>query len=207
MRSKNNASSQPAPTFIETARRAQIIESAIETIATLGFAKASLAQIAKHAGISKGVILYHFAGKEELIRQVVEQVFTEGAHFMQAQIEQQTSAMAMLRTYIESNLAFMRAYSRHILALVEIIPNFRTKDGALVYGTADNEPVIAPLEALLRWGQEQGEFRDFSARVMALTIRGAIDVVPGHMAVNPNLDLESHARELVTLFDHATRKV
>lgn len=71
MRTKNASGGQKRPSFIEAARRAQIIECAIETIAMLGYAQASLAQIAKRAGISKSVITYHFTGEEELIEQVV----------------------------------------------------------------------------------------------------------------------------------------
>lgn len=41
------------PSFIEAARRTQLIAYAIETIASLGYAQASLAHIAKLAGISK----------------------------------------------------------------------------------------------------------------------------------------------------------
>ena len=69
MRSEKGAGGQKPRSFIEEARRAQIISSAIEVIAELGFARASLAQIARHAGISKGVISYHFAGGEVLIAQ------------------------------------------------------------------------------------------------------------------------------------------
>lgn len=46
---------QDGYSFIEAARRAQIVESAIETIAEAGYARASMAQIAPRAGISKGV--------------------------------------------------------------------------------------------------------------------------------------------------------
>jgi AcrR family transcriptional regulator len=42
--------------FIEEARRRQIIASAVEVISEVGFGNASLARIAEHAGISKGVI-------------------------------------------------------------------------------------------------------------------------------------------------------
>ena len=51
-------------TFTETARRAQIIAAAIDTIAELGYGQASLARIAETAGTSKGVIIYHFGGKD-----------------------------------------------------------------------------------------------------------------------------------------------
>ena len=93
-----------------------------------------------------------------------------------------------------------------MMALIEIMLNFRTADGKLRYGGATEEWVLAALETLLRKGQQEGEFRTFDLRVMAVTIRRAIDAIPPLFAANPNLDVESYARELVTLFDRATRK-
>ena len=75
MRSKISTPVREEPTFIEAARREQIVRCAGETIAQLGYARASLAEIAKHAGISKSVISYYFATKDELIRQVVADVY------------------------------------------------------------------------------------------------------------------------------------
>jgi AcrR family transcriptional regulator len=102
--------------------RTPLVACAIDTIATLGDARASLAQIAKRAGISKGVISYHFAGKEELIQQVVAEVFAAGEAFMRPRIGAESTAAAMLRAYIESNLAFMRTHRDHIVAILEIWP-------------------------------------------------------------------------------------
>lgn len=197
---------QRGQSFIEKARRAQIVECAIDTIATLGYARASLAQIAKRARISKGVISYHFAGKEELIQQVVCEVFAAGAAFMRPRIKAESSAASMLRAYIESNLAFMRTHRQHIVAIVEIWSNFRTKDGLAGLGATWLESAVGDLERLLRWGQENGEFREFSTRVMAMAIRNAIDGVPPQMAAQEDFDLDSYAQELVTLFDRATRR-
>ena len=47
MRSEiNPAGQEPGRTFTETARRAQIVKAAIDTIAELGYGQASLARIA-----------------------------------------------------------------------------------------------------------------------------------------------------------------
>jgi hypothetical protein len=51
-----------------------------------------------------------------------------------------------------------------------------------------------------------GDFWSFDPRVMAVTIRRAIDVAPSLYAANPNLDVASYSKEMVTLFDRATRK-
>src|SRR5579862_2845084 len=108
-------------TFVATARRAQIVEAAIETVAEVGYANASLARIAVRLGISKGVISYHFAGKDDLIAEIVTQVLQRARAYMQPRIDAQTTGPEMLRTYIESNLEFMRDNPKQIGAVVEIV--------------------------------------------------------------------------------------
>ncbi|WP_279583347.1 TetR/AcrR family transcriptional regulator, partial [Fodinicola feengrottensis] len=58
-------------TFIEQARRAQMVQCAVEEIAENGYPAASLAAIARRAGVSRGVISYHFADKDDLVEQVI----------------------------------------------------------------------------------------------------------------------------------------
>ncbi len=65
---------------------------------------------------------------------------------------------------------------------------------------------MADLEGILRKGQQEGEFRAFNLRVMAMVIRRAIDQLSPLLRADLNLDTEEYSRELVTLFDQATRK-
>lgn len=204
MRIKDKSDGQNRPTFTEAARRAQIIECAIETLATLGYAQASLDQIAKRAGISKGVIVYYFSSKEELFAQVIQAIYAEGAHSLGPPIGVQPTATLMLRTYILTNVEYIGTHRLQMQAIREIALNFRTPDGKLRSGLLKEGSILEALEAILRKGQQDGEFRAFDPRVMAITIRQAIDVVPRLLVVNPNLDVEAYARELVTLFDRAT---
>jgi TetR/AcrR family fatty acid metabolism transcriptional regulator len=206
MRTKDKTDGQNRPTFTEAARRAQLIECAIETIATLGYAQASLAQIAKRAGISKGVIIYYFSSKEELIEQVVTDIYTAAVQAVTPQIAAQPTAQLQLQAYIRSAVDYIGTHRMRMVALLEIALNFRAPDGKLRYGGTSEEWILSALEARLRQGQEDGEFRAFDLRVMAVTIRRAIDAVAPLLAAHPNLDTDSYARELVTLFDRATRK-
>ena len=206
MRTKNTSDGQKRPSFIEAARRAQLIECAIETIATLGYTQASLAQIAKRAGISKSVITYYFSRMEELIEQVVKEIYTAAAHFIEPRIAAQPTAVLRLQTYIQAHVEYISTHLLQMMAFMEIAINFRTEDGKLRYGVATEKPVLAALEALLRKGQREGEFRVFDLHVMEVTIRRAIDALPSLFIANPNLDADGYARELVTLFDRATRK-
>jgi AcrR family transcriptional regulator len=206
MRTKNIPGGQKRPSFIEAARRAQFIECAIETIATLGYAQASLAQIAKRANISKSVITYYFSSKEQLIEQVVTDIYAAAVQAVTPQITAQPTAQLRLQAYIRSAVDYIGANRMRMVALLDIALNFRTEDGKLRTSGTTEERILTNLEALLRQGQAAGEFRAFDLRVMAVTIRRAIDAVAPLLAANPNLDIDAYARELVTLFDRATRK-
>jgi TetR/AcrR family fatty acid metabolism transcriptional regulator len=206
MQSENTLVDQDKRSFIEVARRAQIIECAIETIAELGFGQASLAQIAKRAKVSTGVILYYFAGKEELIREVVAHVFSAGEVFIRPRVNlDQLNAAGALRAFIEASVAFIAANPKKLLAVMNIIRAGRTESGALRFDPAVEEPRRVGFRSILEWGQRTGEFRAFDVRVMAVTIIEALDVIPPQIAAEPDLDLAAYARSLVELFERATR--
>jgi TetR/AcrR family transcriptional regulator, fatty acid metabolism regulator protein len=206
MRPEPGSGGQRDLTFIEAARRAQIVTAAIDTIAELGYGQASLARIAERAGTSKGVISYHFAGKDDLIREVVAEVLGKGAAYMVPRILAESSGAGMLRVYIESNLAFMREYRNHLVAFLEVFLNARGDDGGQLVDEKSLDYLVTSLEQLLAHFQALGDFRaDFDPQVMALAIRGAIDQVPPRLARYPDLNIDDYARELAALFDRATR--
>ena len=205
MRPENKAAGQKATSFIEEARRAQIIENAIETFGELGYANTSLARIAERAGISKGVISYHFAGKSELIEQIVDHVYRDITRFVLPRVEEETTATGALRAGIRSVAEYMRGHRAQLLALGEIFNNVRTADGRRRYGVAFNEPIHEARAEMFRRGQQNGELRSFDPRVMAVTVQAAIDAMFAYWVAHPDHDLEAHADELADLFEHATR--
>jgi TetR/AcrR family fatty acid metabolism transcriptional regulator len=205
MRSESGSPGQKGPSFIEEARRRQIIESAVETFAELGYGNTSLARIAERAGISKGVISYHFAGKTELMERIVEQVYREIVEFVVPRLEKEATAVGVLRARILAVAEYMRDHRAQLLALGEIFNNFRDPDGRPRYGIASNEPIYAWQEETFRHGQQSGEFRSFDPRVMAVTVQAAIDDMFAYWVAYPDHDLEAHARELADLFERATR--
>lgn len=191
-----------ARTFTENARRAQIVAAAIETIAEVGYLRASFAQIAKRAGLSStGLISYHFAGKDELMQEVVSEVHRAMSEFMADRMRDPDSSAVALRTYIEANVQFIGTHRPQMTALLQIFMN-----GAFHYDTSDELAAVSPVEALLGEGQRSGEFRQFDLTVMATLIQRAVDGLPMLMAAVPELDLETYASEVATTFDLATRR-
>lgn len=206
MRTKNKIAGQKKPSFIEVARRAQVIDCALETIADLGYAQASLDQIARRLGISKGVISYHFASKDELIREVIKKVTSAGIEFRKSRLSKRTTALGELKAYIESAIEFVSLNPKYIPAMMQILANTSNEKWRSRYEAEIFEGPRLKLETILKKGQDDGEFREFSSKVMAIAVRAAVDAVLLQRRMYPDIDLKSCAKELVTLFDLATRK-
>jgi AcrR family transcriptional regulator len=63
-----SASNRKAP---RAYRREQLIEATISTVARLGIAQSTLAHVAKAAGVSHGLIIFHFQSKEALFAETL----------------------------------------------------------------------------------------------------------------------------------------
>ena len=62
------------------------------------------------------------------------------------------------------------------------------------------------LEEQLARLQAGGELRsDFDPGAMAVAIRATIDVVPHRLILDPDFDIDNYSREIITVFDLATR--
>lgn len=53
------------------ARRAQLIQATIETIAVRGYARTTLTDVANQAGLSHGLVNFHFQSKEKLLTETL----------------------------------------------------------------------------------------------------------------------------------------
>ena len=61
----------PPRTMSREARRIQLIESTIDTIAARGYSRTTLTEVAKAAGLSHGLVLFHFESKEKLLTETL----------------------------------------------------------------------------------------------------------------------------------------
>lgn len=62
---------RPPRTQTREARRQQVIEATILTLAARGFARLTLTEVARTAGISHGLVLFHFETKEKLLTETL----------------------------------------------------------------------------------------------------------------------------------------
>lgn len=191
-------------TFLEAARRRQIVDCAIESLAEDGYAQATLARIAQRAEVSKSVIVYHFGTKDDLLLAVAEEVFARATEIVRPQVAAESRASAKLTAYLRARVGFLGTHRAHMLALFEVWMNLRDRRGRLRFGAADAAGTLDAIEQILRAGQDSGEFGAFDTAVMAMAVHQAVDGVLLQLRARPDLDLDRYAAELSALFARAT---
>jgi len=188
----------------EAARRAQILTATIETLAELGYARTSFERLRERAGLSSTrIITYHFGSKAELMKAVLGTIVHVKDQYTAARAAQSTDRTALLRAYIEADVAFLKEHPDAVRALEEVRRN-EERDPITEALVADLRH--GRLERQLRQGQAEGVFGDFDPSVMARTIAHALDGAAAARAADPALDLDNYTRELANLFDRATRR-
>lgn len=87
--------------------RQAIIDASLDLFGERGFEGASTRLIAERAGVTQPAVSYHFAGKEELWRSAVDQLFGRLATSIQrrldglAGVDERTVATLMVRHFVE----------------------------------------------------------------------------------------------------------
>lgn len=180
------------PTFTETARRAQIVRAAIDTVNDLGYPRASLAAIARRAGVAKSAIVYYFASKDTLLLHVVEHVFTRLEQLLEEAVAAHAAPEARLRAYVETHLAYVDGHRAAIAAGTEIVISHRGEDGTPLYLTGTDEDT-ARLREILKAGMAEGAFRPMPLQAAT----GLVDSLLYFAISEVQRDLEADLTDLI----------
>lgn len=86
-------------------RRQQIVEGLLRVMAERGYERASIAEIAKAAGLSPGLVHYHFEGKQEILLTAVEQLASRVRARVATRLRRAKGARAQVDAFVEAFLA------------------------------------------------------------------------------------------------------
>ncbi len=208
MRTRDEGAAAGAATFTQRKRRDQLVECAIDAIVEVGYPRASVAEVARRAEVSKGVVTYHFPAKDDLIQAVIADVIAEMGQYLEPRLRAANPAHypeRFIASYLNAWTGYIRTHGREVLALVRIYNAFRDESGHPSPGFDVRASEVTAVAEILRLGQETGRLGSFDPRVMAAVMKAALDDLLTQYAGNPGLDLEAYGAELVATFERATR--
>src|SRR2546430_7743984 len=155
-------------------KRARILDAAIRVFAERGFHSATVAEIARAAGVADGTIYLYFKGKDDLLLRLFDEKMSELLAEAKAAVAQERNAPDKLRRFIQLHLALVERNPD--LASVLIV---ELRQSAQFLKAADRQKLAAYVDLIadiVRSGQEIGELdRNISAATVKRAVFGALD--------------------------------
>jgi AcrR family transcriptional regulator len=185
--------------------RRQLVQAAIETLSSEGFAGASARTIADRAGLNQGLIFYHFGSVANLLLAALDAVSEERLQLYGAEV----STVSGPRQLVDAAERMFRSDfdAGYVTVLVEMIAGASSTPGL----GAEVASRIAPwkdfarstIEASLRGTPLDGvlPIGDLAHAVVALYL--GLEML-GHLGGDPGpaFDLFSHAKQLASLVEN-----
>jgi AcrR family transcriptional regulator len=104
---------RPRASTVDVATPERILAAAAAEFAQHGFARATLADIARRAGIRRPSLLYHFASKDLLYAAVVRDVFARLTEVLLAPMRLHASFEARLEALVRAYAGFLGDHPQH----------------------------------------------------------------------------------------------
>ncbi len=104
---------------VKSDKRARIVEAAIRVFADKGFHSATVAEVAREAGVADGTIYLYFKNKDHLLACLFEERMAELNELMAAEVAEVEGALTQIRAFVRGHLRMVQ--ERPALAQVLIV--------------------------------------------------------------------------------------
>lgn len=140
--------------------RAAILKAAVQEFAREGVAGARTDAIARSAGVNKALLYYYFKDKEALYQAVLDDVFSGVRVAVQGALSQDLFPRERLKAYVRAHFDYIASnplYPRIVHA--EFLRAGRDPSRLQRVAKQYFQPIFVNIAALLREGEEAGDFR------------------------------------------------
>lgn len=184
----------------DTEKSKAILLAAEKLFSESGYHTTSVEEIAKAAGVSKGLVLYHFNSKANLLQHLMINNIQTVTKRVEAIIQTNMTARAKIRltvvAYIElSNRRLNIIREAHLAGPADMDNNTH----AYIHMLVEEEKLR--LVHLIQNGIDSGEFRPIDSHVAANLLLGAIhELIAGSALGNKPLHVDQAADEVTSIF-------
>lgn len=155
----------------------RIVRATYRLVSARGVHRVSLEEIAAAAGVSKGLVLYHFRSRDRLLLATMRWVLDEVADRIRSAALRAPTARAKVTAMLDVIFAGAESNRRYYLTYLEMIEH-----AARVDRYAELAPVLGnggiqdeTYAEVVRAGVDSGEFRPGDAAETATVVRGLVE--------------------------------
>lgn len=187
----------------------ELVDAAFHEFAERGYAETRLQDVAKRAGVSKGLPYLYFKTKEELFKAVLKGIVKPFLDRLFAGVEQSdlTVEEFLRGPFLTFARGFVRSRRARVLRLL-IAEGPKHPDLTAFYASHVLAPAIDAMRAVLRRGLERGEFSNpdivrFPQLIVAPVMLGAIwhQLFSQHVELDLDAMLGVHVDNILRALD------
>jgi AcrR family transcriptional regulator len=169
-------------------RRAQILEAALECFATRGYHTATMDDLVRVSGLSKGTLYWHFSSKEEVCLALFDGFVEEIFQAWDRMETEDRPSFEVLRALGEISVDRLTSdpITRGAWAEFLLQPSARLRYASVLRQSRDR------LTALVLRGIERGEIRELDPEGLAAVLTAAIEGTLLQAMVDPDFDAKAH---------------
>lgn len=180
-------------------RREQLIRSTIDSIAKRGFAETTLANVADGAGLSRGIVNFHFQSKEALLVATLQYLAEEYRTTWSRALERAgPSPTERLRALVLADFDPVICNRKKIAVWHAFMGEAKSRPTYMKLCGARDEEYLDLLTELCRAVLAEGEYEPRDPRRLAITITALTDGLWLNLLINPQR-IERDAARLVCL--------
>lgn len=188
------------PVTVSTDGLSKIIATAEKLFSEKGYDRVSMREIAETAGISKGLIYYHFKDKEALYTELAR----EGIEALGSQLSQAIAVgktpKEKIRIYIRNFYELVSSKEQLIKILARELTNEEGEVSGYILKQADE--MISKLASIVQEGVNNGDFRSVDPRLTAVSLFGlAVAFVSEKMLFGAAASAEKLSEHLYSVFN------
>lgn len=180
--------------------RAQILAAATAVFAAKGFNKASMNDVVRASGLSKGGVYWHFSGKDALLEALFTGFFQDAIAGVETIVAGPEPAAAKLRRLAQQTAADVQALAQQFPSPLEFYALAAREE--LLTGALQThfQRYHAQLQTVITEGVAAGDFRAVDPAAAARTLSGLFEGLLLIWAVSPETyDLTAQAETAVDL--------
>ncbi|MBK7894264.1 MAG: TetR/AcrR family transcriptional regulator [Anaerolineaceae bacterium] len=180
--------------------KAHILATALAVFAEKGFAKASMNDVVRASGLSKGGVYWHFKSKDALITAIFDHFFVEQLALLDGMLAGEGTAVAKLTQLATVTGQSVAAMASQFPSPLEFYALAAREAGLQTTLQTHFQNYKAKIAALVEQGLGDGEFRSVDSQTTATTIIALFEGVLLIWAVSPELvNLETQVETAVQL--------
>jgi TetR/AcrR family fatty acid metabolism transcriptional regulator len=156
-------------------RKMQIVRATVECITKHGYHNFSMQDVARLAGVSKGIIHYYFLNKDELMMSVLDKVSADIERVLAADLQSITDPVRRLEIFVNVCSDVVRSTKEYYQVSMDFWTQINQKEAVRKVISKHYDKIRITCAKLLQEGIDQGVFKKVNTTDFASYIISVID--------------------------------